>query len=429
MSFAGSGTWALKRVLVVITCCVWSACSGGNVVVSGPEAEQANATAAGSVTATSSAPETFPPTTPIPTTTTAPPTTIDPIDVQLSAMSVEDKVGQLLMPLVAGLSAEVVTPAEADANQRLAGFNTPAEIVSEYSLGGVIYLGHNISNAAQVTLFGEGLQQAAATAEIPGLFVAVDQEGGRVQRVSDGVTQLPSARAFAGDTDAIYQASLQLGHELLLQGFNVVFAPVADLSDGSEGVIRDRSYSADPDIAGNAVAAAVSGFADAGIASTVKHWPGHGATVVDSHASLPTVDVDYELWVARERVPFVAAFDADVDMVMVGHLALPGLDPAGQPATVSSLMIERLLRDEAGFDGVVVTDALDMGAVASIERGELAVQSVVAGVDILLAPPDLTAVRQALLDAVAQGRISSERLDESVRRILRLKTKLGLIDP
>ena len=205
--------------------------------------------------------------------------------------------------------------------------------------------------------------------------------------------------------------------------------PVADLADGSAGVIGDRSYSSDPTIAADMVSAAVRGFRLSGVASVVKHWPGHGATVVDSHRALPTVDVDYELWTQRERVPFVAAIEEDVDMVMVGHLALPGLDPAqdGQrPASVSPVLIETLLREELGFQGVVVTDALDMGAVRSIERGELAVQAIEAGVDILLAPPDLVAARDALSAAVASGRISQERLDQSVSRILTLKDRLGL---
>ncbi len=345
-------------------------------------------------------------------------------------MSVDQKIGQLLMPLLAGTSSVEVTAAEASANIGLGGLETPAALVEEYQLGGVIYLGHNIVDAQQVTALSAGLQDVTMGSQLPGLLISIDQEGGRVTRITDGVTPVPSARSLSGDEMAIRASSYVSGRQLQEQGFNLVFAPVADLADGSQGVIGDRSYSSEPSVAADMVTAAVRGFRLSGIASVVKHWPGHGATVVDSHQSLPTVDVDYELWTQRERVPFVAAIEEGVDMVMVGHLALPGLDPDSgiRAASVSPVLIDGLLRSELGFDGVVITDALDMGAVSSIERGELAVQAIEAGVDILLAPPDLAAAREGLRAAVASGRISEQRLDQSVMRILTLKDRLDLIE-
>lgn len=393
------------------------------------EIEQSEPQASGSPTTASTATTstTTTSTTTVPTTT--PPTTEplpDPLLADIAQMTVEEKVGQLLMPLVAGTSASQVTEAEATANLRLGGKATPADLIAHYHLGGIIYLGHNIVDAQQTTALSAGLQEQAAVNDLPPLFISIDQEGGRVHRITDGVTPVPSARELSGDEMAIRASSYVSGRELREQGFNVVFAPVADLSGGTAGVIADRSYSADPQVAAAMVTASVRGFRLSGIASTVKHWPGHGATIVDSHQSLPTVDVDLALWTQRERVPFAAAIDEGVDMVMVGHLALPGLDPSGAPASVSSMLVDQLLRDDLGFDGVVVTDALDMGAVSSFERGELAVQSIEAGVDILLAPPDLVAVSSALVEAVESGRLPMERLDESVYRVLRLKRHLRL---
>ncbi len=362
---------------------------------------------------TTTAPTTTP-TTPPPTT--APPTTIDPIQLRVDAMTVEAKVGQLLMPLLNG-----VAPGSA------ADPNTPAGVVAQYELGGVIYLGTNVGGAAQLTDLSGGLQGAAP--EGIGLFVSIDQEGGRVARVTDGVTAVPSARTMGTrGAEAVFEASALSGTELSTQGINMVLAPVADLAAGNAGVIGDRSYSGDPAIAAEMVTASVTGLESSGVAAVVKHWPGHGATSIDSHQSLPTVDIGLVEWQNRELVPFAAAFDADVSAVMVGHLSFPQLDPSGVPATVSPALIDGLLREESGFDGVVMTDALDMGAVSNFDQGELAVLVILAGGDILLAPGNLTAARDGVLAAVADGRIPMERLDQSVTRILTLKSEMGLLD-
>lgn len=349
-------------------------------------------------------------------------------------MTVEEKVGQLLVPVMAGTSADAVTAGQAANNQRLGGQDTMAALVATYHLGGVIYLGPNVVDASQLTDLSAGLQAANAESNVHGigLFVSVDQEGGRVARISDGVTPIPAARDFTPDDRAVRSSSFISAQELRRQGFNVVFAPVADLvpAEGPEanrGVIGNRSYSGDPDEAAVMVRAAVQGLQSGGVAAVVKHWPGHGATSIDSHRSLPTVEVDRATWNERELVPFLAAMDADVDMVMVGHLSLPGLDPSGTVSSISPVIVQQILRDELGYDGVVVTDALDMGAVSDVAQGELAVRSVEAGVDVLLAMPDIAAAHGSIVEAVATGRISEERLDESVRRILELKAELRLL--
>ncbi len=332
-------------------------------------------------------------------------------------MTLEQKIGQMFMPLFGGTAAG--DPADP---------NSPAGFVAAYELGGVIYLGPNITSADQTRAFSDGLQ--AASPQGVGLLIAVDQEGGRVARVSDQVTPMPSARALGAEgADAVEAASALSAVELSAQGINFVLAPVADLTDANSGVIGNRSYSSDPAVASALVGAAVRGLQENGVGAVVKHWPGHGDTSVDSHQSLPTIDVTEEVWRTRERVPFAAAVDEGVSAVMVGHLAFPSLDPSGDPATVSSVLIEQFLRDDLGFGGLVVTDALDMGAVRGEDRAELAVRSVEAGVDILLAPPDLLAARAGLIDAVNTGRLSEDRIDQSVIRILRLKAELGLLEP
>lgn len=346
----------------------------------------------------------------------------------LASLTLEEKIGQLFMPVFSGSDATTVTTLEGRANEVVFGFETPAEIVSKYKLGGVIYLGDNIRSADQVGSFSAGLQKAARDETGIGLLVAVDQEGGRVSRLTDGVTVFPPAALLSGDVDAVREAGYLTGRQVSVQGINVVLAPVADIAAAnSEGVIGNRSYGEDPELVADMVTAAIDGLQGSGVAAAVKHWPGHGATEVDSHIQLPVLDISRSAWERRERLPFEAAVDEGVSIVLVGHLAWPAFDPDGEPATVSPALIDQLLRDELGFDGVVMTDALNMGAVSTIDRGDLVVQAVAAGADILLVPPDLPAAYEAMLAAVQNGDLPESRIDEAVLRVLRLKQQLGLL--
>ena len=412
----------MRRVLLTVLSLAAASCTGG-VQVAEPTPSSSSSsstiTVPTTVAPTSTAPTTTEPTT---TTTEAP----DDIDLLLASLTDEQKVGQLLMPVLFGTDANDVASAEAGANNALGGAATPAGVVAANDLGGVLFLGTNVVNASQVEEFSAGLQAATDGTGI-GLLLAVDQEGGRVNRVTDGVTVFGSARSLSGDADAVRDAARTTGSQLSALGLNVVLAPVADLTDGG-GVIGNRSYGSDPDLAADMVLASIGGLVEGGVAAAVKHWPGHGDTSVDSHRQLPVIDVDAQTWVERERVPFAAAVEAEVDIVLVGHLAFPELDPSGDPATVSPVLLDELLRQELGFEGIVMTDALDMGAVSSIERGDLAVRAVLAGVDILLVPPDLAAARTGLLGALASGDLTDERLNQSVERILRLKERLGLLE-
>ncbi len=332
------------------------------------------------------------------------------------------------MPVVWGRDATSVTEAEGRRNQELYGYATPAEIVAAYRLGGVMYLSNNITGADQLGSFSAGLQDAARAEAGIGMLVAVDQEGGRVNRITDGVTVFPPAALLSGDSEAVKEAGYLTGRQVSAQGINVVLAPVADINEpGAGGAIGNRSYGDDPDVVAEMVRSAVGGLQGSGVAAAVKHWPGHGATEVDSHKSLPVLGISRQVWEERERVPFEAAISIDVAIVMVGHLVLPSVDPAGDPATVSQVLIEEELRGELGFEGVVITDALNMDAVDGIDHSELMVQSLAAGADILLQPEELAVSYPYVVDAVQSGDLPEEKLDESVLRVLRLKESLGLL--
>jgi beta-N-acetylhexosaminidase len=409
---------AVLQLLLVLSALA-AACTNGSVVEVSP-------TTAPTTTPTTAVPTTAVPTTTVPTTTV--PTTIaaDPIEELVAALTVQAKVGQLLMPVLAGTDASTVSEAEALFNQQLGGAATPGDVVRLNELGGVLYLGTNVIDAAQVGVLSRGLQTAAPAGI--GLLLAVDQEGGRVNRITSGVTVQPSARSFGGDAQAVSDAAAMTASELSALGINVVLAPVADITEDSAGFIGDRAYGGEPGLVADMVVASIDGLASNGVAAAAKHWPGHGATATDSHRRLPVLTIDEATWRTRERIPFVAAVESGVDIILVGHLAIPALDPSGDPATVSPILLERLLRQELGFDGVVMTDALDMGAVASFGAGELAIRSILAGADVLLVPTDLADTRNALVAAVADGRLPLERLDQSVDRILRLKLRLRLLD-
>ncbi len=354
----------------------------------------------------------------------------DPVPALLATLTVEEKVGQLIMPMLFGLEGTGVDTTAANFNRAVHGSAEPVDVVTEHHLGGVIYLAENIESAEQVRAMSRQLQDAAQTDTGIGLLIAIDQEGGRVSRLSDEVTLFPSAADLAGDPELVRQSSYITGQQVRHQGINVVLAPVADIVDPARpSFIGDRSFGTDPEVVAELVGAAVEGLQDSGVAAAVKHWPGHGATPVDSHRSLPELDIDRDLWDQRERRPFEEAIEREVAIVLVGHLALPQLDQSGQPATVSASLVEDLLRDELGFEGVVMTDALNMGAVGGIPQRQLVVQAINAGADIVLIPVSVEEAAEALLNAVEDGTISQERLDQSVTRVLRLKDSLGLLPP
>ena len=343
----------------------------------------------------------------------------DPLAEQLAAMTVEEKVGQLL---IGGFEGTEIG-------------DQATRLVQEYQVGGLILYGRNIAGAGQLVTLTNGLKALNGDG-IP-LFLSIDQEGGGVDRMPPEVRRTPGAYCVGqtGSVPAAQSYGDVLAAECAAFGLNLDFAPVLDVwSNPGNTVIGQRAFSADARTVAGLGPAAARRMMDQDVIPAVKHFPGHGDTAVDSHVGLPVVDKSPEELEETELIPFRAAIqsagtDGQVPAVMVAHILLTQLDPE-RPASLSPAVVTGLLREELGFAGAVLTDDLTMGAVTqSYGLGEAAVLAVEAGCDILLVchgQDSVPAVRTALLEAAASGRITAERLDESVYRILRLKTEYAL---
>ncbi|KPC84986.1 glycoside hydrolase family 3 protein [Streptomyces sp. NRRL S-4] len=355
----------------------------------------------------------------------------------IARMSLEEKVGQLFVMRVYGHSATEPDQADIDANLAEIGVRDAAELISTYHVGGIIYFAwaHNTRDPHQIAGLSNGIQRAGLAGPTPlPLLVSTDQEHGIVCRVGEPATLLPGAMALGagGSRSDARTAGRIAGAELAALGINQNYAPDADVNvNPANPVIGVRSFGSDPDSVAGMVAAQVKGYQSSGIASTAKHFPGHGDTSTDSHTGLPVIHHTREQWAELDAPPFRAAIAAGIDSIMTAHIVVPALDPSEDPATLSRPILTGILREELGYDGVVVTDALGMEGVRTKYGDErVPVLALLAGVDQLLNPPDLEVAWNAVLNAVKSGEISEARIEESILRILRLKTKLGLFrDP
>ncbi|MER6200614.1 glycoside hydrolase family 3 N-terminal domain-containing protein [Streptomyces sp. NPDC001586] len=353
----------------------------------------------------------------------------------VDGMSLAEKVGQLFVSRAYGHSATDPDPADAEQNQTLFGVRTAAELVSRYHLGGIVYFAwaHNTRTPHQIAALSVGLQQAALTsgARIP-LLLSTDQEHGAVARIGAPATLLPGAMALGagGSTADAQRAARIAGAELAALGIRQDYAPVADVNvNPANPVIGVRSFGSDPHAVAALVAAQVRGYQGAGVAATAKHFPGHGDTETDSHVGLPVMRHTRAAWEKLDEPPFRAAVKAGVDAVMTAHIVFPALDPSGDPATLSRPIVTGILRERLGFQGVVVTDALDMAGVRQKYGDDrVPVLALLAGCDQLLNPPDLGLAYRSVLAAVEAGELTEARIEESVLRILELKSRRGLFD-
>ncbi|MFI5616769.1 glycoside hydrolase family 3 protein [Streptomyces sp. NPDC051567] len=353
----------------------------------------------------------------------------------VARMTLAEQVGQLFVSRVYGHSA--TEPEEADAAQNLArfGVRTAAEVVTRHHLGGVIYFAwaHNTRTPHQIAALSRGLQRAALAggARIP-LLLSTDQEHGAVARIGKPATLLPGAMALGagGSTADARRAARIAGTELAAMGIRQDYAPVADVNvNPANPVIGVRSFGSDPRAVSALVAAQVRGYRSAGVAATAKHFPGHGDTETDSHVGLPVMRHSRAVWEELDEPPFRAAVEAGVDAVMTAHIVFPALDPSGDPATLSRPIVTGILRERLGFQGVVVTDALDMAGVRQKYGDDrVPVLALLAGCDQLLNPPDLALAQRAVVAAVESGEIARERIEESVLRVLELKARRGLFE-
>ncbi|MEU9305979.1 glycoside hydrolase family 3 protein [Streptomyces sp. NPDC048256] len=356
-------------------------------------------------------------------------------DELLARMTLEEKVGQLFVSRVYGHSATAPDQADIDANLRELGVRTAAGLLARYRLGGIIYFAwaHNTRDPRQIADLSDGIQRASLQQPrgLP-VLISTDQEHGAVCRVGRPASLFPGAMAIgAGGSRADARTLGRLaGRELRAMGIRQNYSPVADVNvNPANPVIGIRSFGADPAAVAALVAAEAEGYRAAGVAATAKHFPGHGDTAVDSHTGFPVITHSREEWETLDAVPFRAAIAAGVDSLMTAHILVPALDASGDPATLSRPIVTGILREKLGYDGVVVTDALDMAGVRTKYGDDrVPVLALKAGVDQLLNPPDLDVAWNAVLKAVQDGELAERRLDASVLRILRLKARLGLFD-
>lgn len=359
--------------------------------------------------------------TPAPTPTPEPTPTPDPVltraEELLAGMSLREKLCQLMIVRPEVLTGESPVTAAGETT-RLA--------LEQYPVGGLIYSVDNLVTQEQTR---EMIENTQSYSKIP-LIISADEEGGNVGRLMYklGTTFIHSMYSYKDmGEDTAYQNALTIGTDMVSCLFNTDFAPVADVwTNPANTVIGDRAYSDEFGQASELVAAAVRGFTESGVICCVKHFPGHGDTSTDTHEGAAVVDKSLEELRAGEFLPFEAGIEAGVDMVMVGHITVTAVDD--EPATISHEVITGLLREELGWDGVVVTDSLDMGALAGYEIGEVCVKYLEAGGDIMLGIPDLAAALTALETAVTEGRLTEQRIDESALRVLMLKLSHGIAE-
>lgn len=342
----------------------------------------------------------------------------------LDSMSLDEKICQLFMVRPEALSQQTaVTKAEASLTTQLA----------QYPVGGIVLFQDNLINREQCIALISGCREAS---RIP-LLIGVDEEGGTVSRLgineNMGVTKFPPMEeiGIGGTEEDAYEIGRTLGRQLRELGFNLDFAPVADIrSNPQNTVIGNRAFSSDPNKAAELVTACVKGFSLEDLISCVKHFPGHGDTMQDSHDEYASTDKTLDQLRQAEFLPFISGIKAGVPMVMVGHIAAPAVTGDKLPASLSHMIVSEILRKELKFQGVIVTDAMDMGAItAAYSPGQAAVMALQAGCDLILMPQDLEQAVSSVREAVDSGTLTIQRIDESVIRILELKSSYGLLNP
>ena len=356
-----------------------------------------------------------------PEPTPEPMPTPDPVKVRaeelLSGMTLREKLCQLMIVRPEVLTGESPVTAAGETT-RLA--------LETYPVGGLIYSVDNLVTQEQTR---EMITNTQSYSKLP-LFISADEEGGNVGRLMYklGTTWVNSMYSYKDQgADTAYSNAKTIGTDMVSCLFNTDFAPVADVwTNPDNTVIGDRAYSDDFEQAAELVASAVRGFTDAGVICCLKHFPGHGDTSTDTHEGAAVVSKSLDELRAGEFLPFVSGIEAGADMVMIGHITVTSVDP--EPATISKAIITDVLRGELGWDGVVISDSLDMGALAGYDNGEVCVKFLEAGGDILLGIPDIEAALTSLEAAVTDGRLTESRIDESVQRVLELKISHGIVE-
>jgi beta-N-acetylhexosaminidase len=341
----------------------------------------------------------------------------DLIKKQINSMTLEEKIGQML---IVGVEGE--------------NFNGSMEkMIVNYHVGGFIFMGKSVKNAGQLLKLVNSIKAANSKNEIP-LFLSIDEEGGRVDRMSQEFMRYPTNKdiGMKNSKDISYDIGSAIAYEIGSFGFNMNFAPVLDINSNPKNpVIGDRSFGTTPQVVGALGVETMKGIQAGNVISIVKHFPGHGDTAVDSHIGLPRVNKDLKQLYNFELIPFIEAIENNTDGIMIAHILLPKID-SKYPASMSKIIITDVLRKQLNFNGLVITDDMTMGAIVkNYKIGDAAVQSIIAGSDIILVAHDYNKAAEAvtaITNAVNNGSISVERINESLFRILALKQKYGLED-
>lgn len=341
-------------------------------------------------------------------------------------MSLEEKIGQMFV-----VNLEQLDDSQGDCYEFREYTDDMKTSMDAYKIGGVILFARNIESVNQTKKLIQDLQD---NAQIP-LFISVDEEGGDVARVGNNsnmrTTTFPPMEEVGemDDEQYAYNMGVTIANDIKNLGFNLDFAPVADVKTNEHNTeIGNRAFGSDADLVSDMVEQVVSGIQSQGISATLKHFPGHGSVSGDTHETAVNADTDLITLRSTEFKPFEAGIQAGADFVMVSHISISKVTEDTIPACMSKLVVQTMLREELGFKGVIITDALDMGAITeNYEPGEAAVNCVKAGIDVLLMSTDLEASYQAVLEAVEKGTIDESQIDASVRKIMTVKIKRGII--
>lgn len=357
----------------------------------------------------------------------------DPCEKILKSMTIEEKVGQLFIVRPETLDSKY-TKKQAANTKKYAVTKINKNItksLKKYKVGGIVMFSKNIKNPKQITKLNKELQKNSKRK----LFICVDEEGGSVARIANNknfkVKKYPDMQKIgkSGKTSKAKDVGYTIGKYLKKYEFNLDFAPVADVNTNPKNiVIGKRAFGSSPSLVSKMVDAEIKGFHKAEIMACVKHFPGHGDTKGDTHTGYVSIKKNWNALKKCEIVPFKKAFSSSTDMVMVAHITANKVSKDKLPASLSYNMITKKLRKELKYNGVVITDSMEMGAIAdNYTSAESAVMAIKAGADVVLMPYDFKAAYNAVLKAVKSGKISEKRLNESVLRILKLKKKYGLI--
>ena len=346
------------------------------------------------------------------------------IDQSINAMTPEEKVAQLFVVLPEDLVDDVDCVIQAGDATR--------DGLNAYPVVGLIYMEQNLESADQVQDMLKNVQQFSQERIGLPLFTCVDEEGGTVARIAgSGKFDVPDVGNMAdigaaGDAEQARQVGETIGGYLTELGFTLDFAPDADVwSNPDNEIVKYRSFGDDPQTVSELSKAVLEGLRKQGVCGVLKHFPGHGATEGDTHAGYAYTNKTLEELEACELIPFQNGIDNGAPIIMVAHISLPNVIGEDTPASLSKEIVTDLLREQMGYDGVVVTDALNMGAVAQHYSSEqAAVKALEAGADLILMPEDFHAAYQGVLDAVQDGTISEERLNQSLQRILKVKMEM-----